>query len=482
MKINSQQVLASLRNGGHLSSKEKLSLIMHLSFPSMIAQLASVIMEYIDSGMVGRLGPEATASIGLVMTTLWMVGGLSVAVVDGFTIQTAIAVGAKEEKRARNLIFESLIISLLFGVLVSAAGVAIHQRLPLLVGGGTETARRLSKDAGGYFMIYCLFLPLMILRMLSGGMLRAYGNMRIPGILDTLVCLFDVFFNLLCIYETRTVEVYPFGSIQLFGLGLGVRGAALGTGLAEALTAGFELYFLMRKKSPLHFRKEEKYRLVQEDIVRSFRISLPIAFERLVMNGAQIVYTRIIAPFGVTAIAANSFGVTVECMCYLPGFGVQDAASTLVGQSVGARQKENAFSFGKLTILYGMVLQGALGILMALVSPALVGLLTPDPEVVNLSVRILRIEALVESLYGASIVASGVLRGAEDTFVPSLLNFASVWLVRIPLALLFTVAFHAGLVGVWVAMAVELAFRGTILLIRFARGKWLEKALMVPSV
>lgn len=472
--MTSEQQLIRMRNGETLSAEEKVGLVTRLSIPTMIAQLAAIIMDYIDSGMVGALGPDATASIGLVMTSLWLVGGINYACIQGYTIQTAIAIGAKEDQKARNLIFEAIVVSVAFGLIISLIGAAIHTRLPYWMGGNTDTTRLLADDASGYFLIYCLFMPIMIFHMLCNGMLSASGNMMIPGILDTLVCLFDVVFNYFCIYETRMITL-PWGARMMMpGLGLGVRGAALGTGLAETVIAAMSFYFLMRKKSPLHFRRSEHYYLKKVEIAKALRISVPMAFERIVMNGAQIAYTKIIAPLGVTSIAANSFAVTVECMCYYPGFGVQGAASTLVGQSLGADQKKTAYSFGKITLYYGMILQGLLGVLMAVISPALIGLLTPSESVVELAVRVLRIEAVIEALYGASIVVSGILRGAEDTFIPSIMNFVSVWAVRIPLALIFTNVCHMGLIGVWTAMAIELAFRGTIFIIRFYRKRWLK--------
>ena len=122
-----------------------------------------------------------------------------------------------------------------------------------------------------------------------------------------------------------------------------------------------------------------------------------------------------------------------------------------------------------------MLLQGGLGILMFAISPWMIGILSPDQNVIDQAVAVLRIEALIEAFYGAQIVGSGIFRGAEDTFVPSLMNFFSVWVVRIPLALLFTRGMHLGLMGVWIAMATELFFRGSIFILRFLTGRWMKR-------
>lgn len=468
--MTTEEHLVRLRGGQQMTLSEKLNLVARLSFPSMMAQISTIIMEYIDSGMVGHLGKDATASIGLVMTSLWLVGGLCTSFISGFTIQTALAIGGKDNRKARSLTFQSFFLVMVIAFLICGVGALLHNRIPVWLGGRPS----LQEDAGGYFLIFCLFMPVMCLRQLCNSQLTASGNMKIPGILNTLVCFLDVIFNYFCIYSGGDVHI--FGTfLHLPGLGLGVRGAALGSGLSEVAVAGFSLYFLMRKGSVLRLRREEHYRLIYKDIIRAVKISLPMMFERLVMNAAQVVYTMIISPLGNVALAANSFAITTESLCYMPGYGVADAAATLVGQSIGAGRKKTAVSFGRITLAYGMLLQGGLGILMFAISPWMIGILSPDQNVIDQAVAVLRIEALIEAFYGAQIVGSGIFRGAEDTFVPSLMNFFSVWVVRIPLALLFTRVMHLGLMGVWIAMATELFFRGSIFILRFLTGRWMKR-------
>ncbi|MBQ1673416.1 MAG: MATE family efflux transporter, partial [Bacteroidales bacterium] len=151
-----------------------------------------------------------------------------------------------------------------------------------------------------------------------------------------------------------------------------------------------------------------------------------------------------------------------------------DAATALVGQSVGAGRKELAKRFAWITTGLGMGIMGLLAILMYAIAPQLMQMLSPDTEVISLGARVLRIEAFAELGYAASIVAYGVCVGAGDTKWPSVMNFTSMWIVRI-LPAIFLVKVY-GLVGFWIAMAVELTFRGIIFLVRIARGRWLGAA------
>lgn len=198
-----------------------------------------------------------------------------------------------------------------------------------------------------------------------------------------------------------------------------------------------------------------------------------MAFEYTVMCGAQIASTRIVAPLGTVSIAANSLAVTAESLCYLPGYGVAAAATTLVGQSLGAKRRDLARRFARMCVLLAVALMTLMGALMFWFAPAVFALLTPDPAVRTLGVQVLRIEAFAEPLYAVSIASAGAMRGAGDTLVPSILNLVSMWGVRITAAALL--APRIGLAGVWLAMCGELCFRGVLFLIRLLRERWLDR-------
>ena len=179
------------------------------------------------------------------------------------------------------------------------------------------------------------------------------------------------------------------------------------------------------------------------------------------------------------AIAANTLGVTAESLCYLPGNGIGTAATTLVGQSLGAGRRDMARRFARLSVGLGAVVMSAAGMLLFLLSPAIFSLLTPDPEVQLLGAQVLRIEAFAEPLFAAAIVTAGALRGAGDTKLPSIMNLVSMWGIRIPAAALL--APRLGLYGVWIAMCGELCIRGTLFLIRLFRERWLDHALVAEG-
>ena len=182
--------------------------------------------------------------------------------------------------------------------------------------------------------------------------------------------------------------------------------------------------------------------------------------------------TVIVAPLGTIAIAANSFAITAESICYMPGYGISNAATTLVGQSIGARRKDLTWRFANISVIMGIAVMAIMGVIMYAGAPYIMGIMTPVQEVVDLGSRILRIEAFAEPMYAASIVAYGIFVGAGSTLVPSIMNLGSIWAVRLSLAAILAPAY--GLEGVWTAMCIELCFRGMIFLIRLYRKKWLK--------
>lgn len=464
---SSENLLKDMISGKSMTASQQIGLTVRLSIPAILAQISSIVMQYIDASMVGRLGANASGAIGLVSSTTWLFGGLCIAVTTGFTVQIAQAVGAGEDKSARNIMKQGLIIALCISVILALIAALISTPLPSWLGG--EAA--IQKMASQYFLVYMLGLPALQMNSIAGGMHQSSGNMRLPGILNVMCCVMDVIFNLFFIFPTRSVQINSI-TFTMPGLGLGVAGAALGTITAEAVTCAIMVTTLLWKNKTLHLRKGEHLRFHRDTLAKAVKIGAPVGLEQMVMCSAYVMSTKIVSPLGTIAIAANSFAVTAESFCYMPGYGVQAASTTLVGQCVGAGQKQLSRRMAWITMGLGVSVMTIGGVLMYIAAPSMIGVLTPNEEIRNLGAAVLRIEAFAEPFYAASIVASGALRGAGDTLVPSCMNFASMWCVRIPLAAIL--APRVGLYGVWIAMCVELCFRGILFTTRLKRERWMR--------
>ena len=448
-----EYLMESIRSGRAMVRSEKLNLIVGLSIPSMLAQISTVMMFFIDASMVGHLGAEASASIGLIESTTWLVGSLLSAAATGFSVQVAHFIGANDFVKARQVFRHALICGLAFSVFLSLIGVGIHSHLPYWLGGGADIA----SASSGYFLIYSLVLPFVYLYHTSEMMLKSAGNMHTPSVMAVLVCICDVIFNYIFIYICK----------------LGVVGAAMGTALAYICISLPNLYLSACKNRMLNLRQDHvRFHWVKEYVQRACKISIPIAIQNILMSGAQIVSTMIVAPLGNIAIAAHSFAITAESLCYMPGYGIGDAATTLVGQTHGAGRIDLCRNFAYMTVGLGMLVMALMGVIMYVFAPEMIGVLSPVEAIRQLGTTCLRIEAFAEPFFAASIVTYFVCVGAGDTFKPAAINLGTMWLVRLTLA--YALSKSYGLEGVWIAMATELTFRGVLFLIRLFRGSWMK--------
>ena len=451
---NSELLLSYIREGRTMTQREKLWLIVSLSIPSILAQISATVMFFIDASMVGHLGAKASAAIGLVETTGWLMGGLGSAANMGFSVQVAHFIGANDMEAARRVLRQSIVCCIIWALVISITALCISPYLPYWLGGNEEIAR----DASLYFAIFGLSGIFFQMEGLAGSMLKCSGNMKIPSMLNIGMCVMDVVFNYIFIYI----------------LGMGVMGAAVGTGVAMLVTACAMMYFLIVKSKMLSLVGRPGSFKPKEDTIRTaVKIGAPMGLQHLLMGGAYIVSTMIVAPLGTIAMAAHSLAITVESLCYMPGYGIAEAATTLVGQGIGAGQRLLTRSFARMSVALGIGVMTLMGVLMWIFAPELMALMSPVEEVIALGTRVLRIEAWAEPMFAAAIVCNGVFIGAGDTIIPAIMSLGSMWAVRLTMAA--TLAPKFGLKGVWTAMAVELLFRGSIFLTRLFKGKWAEK-------
>lgn len=467
MKLSLEQLSARMRQGETIPLRDTAGVVLMLSIPSILEQIVVTAMEYIDAAMVGHIGAEATAAIGIVSSSTWLLHGILVGLYNAFSIQIAQYLGADRQQDARGVLRQAMLFNLAAGLTAAAFGIDISGHLPGWLGADVS----LQANASAYFAIWSAALPFTMAMGMYTSMLRASGDALTPGLISVLVCVLDVVFNFFLINPTRTLW-----GITVWGAGLGVPGAALGTALATVVGGLLALCILLFREGPLCIRKPGSWKITRACIRNLGKVGVPLAAERAALSSAQVLQVRIVSQLGTVAIAANSLGVSAEGLCYMAGYGIQGAAIALIGQAVGAHRKDMAKRFAWLCTLMGMGIMTLTGAGLFAFAPALMSIFTADAAVIALGARVLRIEAFAEPMFGASIVASGAMQGAGDSTACFVLNLVSMWGIRLTLAFLLAPRF--GLVGVWGAMCFELCVRGLLFLIRLARGKWLEKGAL----
>ncbi len=451
--MNMMEITKEMRENKEIPIKTQIMLVIFLSVPAIFEQLISTAMSYIDTAMVGSLGYKATAAIGVVASTTWLFGGIATSCALGFSVQVAQYLGADRKKDARDVVCQGILFNILLGIGLGLIIVLLSRYLPAWLGADVS----IQKDASMYLAIVGAFTPFNILAMLCSGFLRCSGNAFLPSVMNILMCVFDVLFNALFIYI----------------LHLGVAGAALGTAMSQVVVAILLVILVVKKDGPLKLLGNENFKFSKQILLNAFHLATPSALERITLSLAQIVMTSIVSSMGAISVAVNYVAVSAEGICYLPAYGIAGAATTLVGQSIGAKRKDMAKRFAYLTVLLGFILVFFMSFIMYGFAPLLASILTQNNEVIIQASMCLRIVSFSEPLFAISIVAIGALRGAGDSKRPFILNALSMWGVRVLVIALFTKQY--GVIGVWATMTFELVFRGIIFLIRLLRGKWVDQ-------
>ena len=452
--------------------KTPLTTILKLAWPTIIEQMMFTVLNFSDTAMVGALGAVATAAVGITSTSIWLSGSVISAVSVGLSIQLAQSVGAGNYGRAKKVIGQSLLTSLTVGILLAAVFFGLHWQLPLWL--GAETA--VVPHAQAYLQVISLSLLFNMLSSVFSSLLRCMGDTHTPLKYNFTAIILNIIFNFLFIFPSRNLTVFGL-TFPMFGLGLGVAGAAWGTALSLAVSAILLLLSLCDKRREIHLSLQKEQLKPDREILKNMVfLGIPTAMEQFISTSGQVASTRIVSTLGTVAVAANTLAVSAESLSYMPAYGVSVATTTLVSQSIGADKKDDAMNFGKIANRLGFCAMIFVGVLLFLLAEPLIRLFTRDESVIPLAAAMLRIVAIAQPLNASYSILSGALRGAADVKSPFFIGVFGMWGLRVPLALLFVFVFHWGLHGYWIAMIIDNMTKGALTIFRFRQGKWMKNS------
>lgn len=449
-------------------SQSRSKILARLALPAILEQILLTLISYADTAMVGSLGPAATAAVGLIAPVTWLIGGVLQGVGVGYSVLVAHAIGARDIARARHVIVQSVLAILLCGSGMLALFLGLSPIIPRWLGAKPEVL----PEATAYLKIYSLSLLPNACMCVLGPIIRCMGSAKLPLVFNTLANFLNIALNFLLIYPTREIWGYT-----VWGAGMGVAGAAWGTTISITIAGIAMLLIFFKRKDEFRLSIREDWHPDRQVICQAARLGLPYIVERSAINLGMLVTTRIISDVGTIAVAANHIAVTAEGLCYLPAYGISSAATTLVGQSVGAKDAEGADKYGILAEIWGFGLCAVTGAALFVTAPWLASLFNENPLVVAEATLVLRIVAPIEPFFASFIVLSGALRGAGDTRFPMFLCLGSMWCVRILFSFILVNGFGLGLAGAWSAMAADLLLRGTVCIFRWRSGRWKKYAL-----
>lgn len=282
--MNMIHMSTAMRAGEVIPLRDQIRLVVALSIPAILEQLVMTLMSYIDTAMVGSLGSGATAAIGVVASSTWLLNGVVNAAAVGFSVQVAQYLGAGREADSRDVLCQSILFNGLFGAALALFTLVLSQFLPTLLGADAS----IRPNATAYLSIVGAFLPLSMAATLYSSIFRCSGNVLLPSLMNLGMCVLDVVFNFFLIYPTRQIA-----GVTVWGAGLGVAGAALGTGLAQACVGVGLLLLVLRWQGPLRLQGTEHWRFTRTCMSNALRLAvyeteLPSASLTAIVNLASV--------------------------------------------------------------------------------------------------------------------------------------------------------------------------------------------------
>lgn len=447
-----------------------MTTLWRMSWPAILEQLLGTLVSYVDTAMVGALGKTATAAVSINASSLWLVGSIFSGFGVAYSVQVANSVGAKAHQKARQVIAQSFLAVFAVGLAALLLLELISGQLPRWMGADAEVI----PQAVRYLRFYALGLPGSALLYMFAAVLRCTGDTKTPLLLNGGANVCNMILNFFLIYPTRQATFFGH-AVTIPGAGMGVAGAAAASAIAFDLAGALLMLVVIRRFQLFRPGSGDSLRPDVQVIRTAARLGLPYIAERVNINFGQIVMTRIVATIGTAALAAHQIAIVAEGLCYLPAYGISAAATALVGQAVGAGNREDADAYGILSGKIGFGLCLATGTLLFVFAQPLASIFTPDAEVIQLTTLILRIDAFAEPFLALAVVLAGAMRGALDVRYPMLLSMWCTWCLRVVLALLFVPVLHWGLAGAWIAMTVELTTRGLLCALYWRSKKWMRR-------
>lgn len=447
--------------------------ISWLAWPLFLEQVLSTLVSFADTAMVGSLGKTATAAVSISNSFVFLINGVVMALGVGLTAYVARSVGAKDYEGAKSYIRHALILLFMVGVPIALIPICLHHYIPLWMGAELEYLALARK----YLLITSSFRIFALTMMVLGAVLRGRGDTKTPFRINLIVNILNIVGNYLLIHENHIIPINIdflniHWDIPMLGAGMGVNGAALSTGVSWLIGGLSLVIMLFIKNEPTRISLRDSFRPDFKVITRIFSLSIPAMLERFCMSASGIVVTKAIATLGTAAVAANAVYGTAESLSYMPGFAFATAATTLVGQSLGAKKIHLAKRYVRYTVAMGAVVMILAGIFLYVFSEGLVRIITPDEAVIPLAKECLQIVAYVQPIQVIAWIIAGALRGAGDTKWPFYITATGNWLIRALGAVLCILVFKWGLAEAVIFMCADQALRAIAMFLRYRTDKW----------
>lgn len=441
--------MAQQETAGIQSTKQKVSTILALAIPAMVENTLQMVVGFVDTLFVARLGLNEVTAVGIANAVLAVYIALFMAIGVGTSSLIARSIGSGDIEKAKSIARQSTFISILAGMIFGIISVFFSEPLLKMMGAESDVLR----DGSIYLQIVGIPSVFISLMFNFGSILRAAGDTKTPMKVSWWINLIHIGLDYVLI----------FGIFKLDGFGL--AGAAWATVIVRLLGSAALYHHI--KKSPVSFSFSGESS--KGDLFAILTLSAPAAIERLIMRLGQVVYFGLIVKIGAETYAAHTIAGNIETFSYMPGYGLAIAATTLVGQRIGAKQYREAYEFGFLTTGLAIGFMSLIGLVLFFLSPWFASWFTTDLHARGMVVTALKIDAFAQPALAVGLVLAGALQGAGDTKSPMYSTALGMWVIRIIGVYIFGIHFGMGIAGIWISIAIDLYTRGAFLFYQFKK-------------
>src|SRR5258706_932131 len=434
--------------------------ILLLAIPMVLEMVLESLFAVVDVFWVGRLGADAIATVGLTESLLSLVFAVGLGLSLSTTAMVARRIGEKDPAGAAVAGVQAIIIGIVISFLIGIPCALYVPRLLAMMGASAEMVAL----GCGYARIALGGSGAIMLLFLNNAIFRGAGDAAIA-------------MRLLWVSNIINLVLDP---CLIFGWGpfpkLGVTGAALATFTGRSIGVLYQFYRLLRGSERIRILTRQ-IRVDLSVLLRLVRVSLTGILQFAIAHTSWIGLVRIVSIFGSAALAGYTIAIRIVVFAILPSWGLSNAAATLVGQNLGAKQPQRAESSVWRTGFYNMIFLGVIGVLFVVFAEPIVRLFTHDPEVIPLAASCLRVVSYGNIGYAYGMVMLQAFNGAGDTITPTIVNFFGFWLLEIPLAYFLAIPLHMQAKGAYFSIVAAEAAIAAVSIVLFKRGYWKKQQI-----
>lgn len=450
-----ERVSRELPDGIH--SRMLYNDVVKIAWPSLVELTLTQLASMVDLMMVGSLGPWAISAVGLTMQPKFLMMTMFMAMNVGATALVARFKGQDNPKKANIVLNQAILLTFVLSIVASIIGFIFAEPMIKFMGAADKETL-----VGGtiYLKIQMAGFVAMALTSTVTAALRGIGDSKTAMKYNLIANLVNVVFNYLLIYGH-----FGFPKME-------VAGASLATIIGQFVAFALAIKVVTRKYGYLHVNFKDGFKPKKKYLKNIFNIGIPAMIEQLAMRAGMIIYSKTVASLGTVSFATHQICMNIMAMSFMNGQAFSVSATSLMGQSLGKKRPDMAQAYSRRTRRIGMIISIGLGFVFFFFGKSIMGLYSDDISVITQGAQILKIVALIQPFQSSQFIIAGALRGAGDTRATAIITFITILILRPSLAMLSIHVLKWGLIGAWLAVAVDQLVRSLLVLLRFYSGKW----------